>query len=298
MKKILPILTLGILIISAIGAAGQQSLAEKPKQPVPEKEETLDFTHTVLAEYGTATWCGYCHYAHSALKNIYASGDFPFYYVSYVQDMNTAIVNPRLFTEFNIYGYPTVFFDGGAGVSVGGSTGSEASYRSIIPSTGARAVYDVDIVLDVNWLGGTEMEIDAIVHNNEGSTYDGTIRVFITEIESSMNWRDTAGNLYTFPLLDYAFKDDGTGTDISIPAGGSWSDSTTWDGTAHGFSTITEDNIMIIAAVYNDEPHPAYAYPPSSNPFTAYYVDDTVGVTPGGGGAGPARNTKCTQWTS
>ena len=29
-------------------------------------------THTPLAEFGTATWCGYCKYAHAALKNVYA----------------------------------------------------------------------------------------------------------------------------------------------------------------------------------------------------------------------------------
>jgi PKD repeat protein len=33
---------------------------------------------------------------------------------------------------------------------------------------------------------------------------------------------------------------------------------------------------MIIAAVENDEVHQGYSYPPSSNPFNAYYVDDCV----------------------
>jgi len=33
--------------------------------------------------------------------------------------------------------------------------------------------------------------------------------------------------------------------------------------------------------------HQGYAYPPSSNPFDAYYVDDTIGTTPGGGSGGP-----------
>ncbi len=286
MKKLLPIITIGFLILSGIGAVAQIGDSNQIKEftLLEEDQQSLEFTHTVLAEYGTATWCGYCHYAHTALKNIYASGDFPFYYVSFVRDMNAGVVDPRLFTELNLYGYPTVYFDGGADVYVGGSTGNEAAYRSIIPTTGARDVYDVDINLAVSWLGGTEMKIDIVVKNNEGSTYDGTIRAFITEIESSMNWRDTSGNLYTHALLDYAFKDDGTGTIVSIPAGGTWTDSTTWDGASHGFPSITEDNIRVIAAAYNDEPHPAYAYPPSSNPFTAYYVDDCVGQVPGGGG--------------
>jgi hypothetical protein len=36
---------------------------------------------------------------------------------------------------------------------------------------------------------------------------------------------------------------------------------------------------MVIAAVFNDEWNQGYSYPPSENPFDAYYVDDTVGVS-------------------
>jgi len=35
--------------------------------------ETREFTHAVLAEFGTATWCGYCPYALTALDNIYTT---------------------------------------------------------------------------------------------------------------------------------------------------------------------------------------------------------------------------------
>jgi len=290
MKEIIPILLIGMLVFSGLGAVALDSDEKQFEYKIKEIENTengdRDFTHTVLAEYAANTSCILCKHAHAALKNIYASGDYPFYYVSLVSDKNPGVCNPRL-AELNIPGYPDVYFDGGYIVEIGGYTGNEADYRVAIPACGNRAVYDVDVNLDVTWLGGTNMQINASVDNNEGSTYDGTIRVYITEIISSMNWKDTAGQLYTFPLLDYAFKDDGTGNDISISAGGTWSDSTTWDGTAHGFSSITRDNIMVIAAVFNDDWHQGYAYPPSNNPFDAYYVDDTIGTTPGGGSGGP-----------
>jgi hypothetical protein len=284
MKKTLLILIVGILILNGFGAVALDKDIEKLDSDAinykKTNDEKRDFTHTVLGEYGTATWCGFCHYAHTALKNIYASGDFPFYYVSLVSDKTPGVCNPRLSGDLNLYGYPTVYFDGGDEVVVGGYTGVENDYEAAITSCGNRAVYDVDIDLTVIWLGDTEMEIDVSVDNNEGSTYDGTIRVYITEIVSSMGWKDTTGQLYTFPLLDIAFKDDGTGKVISIPAGSTWSDSTIWVGSDYGFTSITSDNIMVIAAVFNDEWHQGYSYPPSSNPFDAYYVDDTIAVTP------------------
>jgi len=283
MRKIIPICVIGVLLLSGFGAVALSNDGGLLKAINYEtsSNEKLDQTHTVLGEYGTATWCGYCKYAHAALKNIYSSGDYQFYYVSLVRDKNPTVTDPRLFTELNLYGYPTVYFDGGYRVNVGGSTGSETVYRSSISTCSKRTVYDVDIDLDVTWLGGTEMQIDCSVQNNEPETYDGTVRVYITEIESSKNWRDTAGYLYTFPLLDFAFKGDGTGVIVSIPSGESWSDSTTWDGSAHGHGSITEDNIMVIAAVFNDEWHQGYSYPPSTNPFDAYYVDDCVGFRVG-----------------
>jgi glutaredoxin len=53
------------------------------------EERGNSYTHTILGEFGTATWCGYCKFAHAALKNIYAGGWHPFYYVSLVCDKNT-----------------------------------------------------------------------------------------------------------------------------------------------------------------------------------------------------------------
>jgi len=237
----------------------------------------MDFTHTIFAEYGTATWCGYCKYAHGALKEIYAEGQYPFYYVSLVTDMNTK-ASQRCLTDYNAYGWPTLWFDGGYRVDVGAGSipSAKTTYINSINSCGNRAVEDVDVAVAVTWLGGTTMEIGATVTNNEASTYGGRVRVYITEIASSMGWYDTAGQLYTFAFLDFAFNQV-----LSIAPGGSWSDTVTWDGSSHGFPSITESNIMVIAAVFNDEAHTAYSYPPSSNPFTAYYVDDTAAATPG-----------------
>jgi len=273
MKKIIPICIVGILLFTAIGAVAQTNDVEKQTNT-----ETRNATHTVFAEYGTATWCGYCKFAHGALKEIYAEGQYSFYYVSLVTDKN-AKANQRCGTDYNVYGYPTVWFDGGYKVNVGAGSipSAKAAYITSITQCSNRVVQDVDISLMVTWLGGTTMEIEATVVNNEAETYGGHIRVYITEIVSSMGWKDTANQLYTFPLLDFAFNEA-----LSIPAGESWTDSIQWDGAASGFPSITQNNIMILGAVFNDEWHQGYSYPPSSNPFSAYYVDDAVGFSFGG----------------
>ena len=273
MKKFVLILIVGALIFSGFGAGAFNIENEAINN---ENEQTGErATHTVLGEYGTATWCGYCNYAHGALKELYAEGQLDFYYVSLVCDKNSA--SQQRASQYNLYGYPTVWWDGGFDVDVGAGSvpAAKATYTTSINSASNRDVYDVLIDLEVKWLDGTEIQVDCEVTNNEGSTYDGTIRVYITDKVSSMGWRDTGGELYTYCLLDWAFNEE-----ISITSGGSWSDSMTWDGATNGFPNITPENTWVIAAVFNDEVHQGYSYPPSSNPFDAYYPDCVVGTGP------------------
>jgi hypothetical protein len=235
-------------------------------------------TNAVFAEYGTATWCGYCRYAHGALKEIYASQSTPFLYVSLVDDKNTraeARVN-----YYNLSGFPTVFFDGGYRVNVGAYTSvppQVAWYQQAIASCASRAKSDVDASVSLEWLGSATVRIAVSVQNNELSTYDGRIRVYVTELSSSMGWRDTGNNPYTMAFLDYAFNES-----VSIASDSAWTDTTVWDGSlhndghGHNFGGLTQDNVMVIAAVFNAQWYQGYADPPGGNPFDAYFVDDAA----------------------
>jgi len=182
--------------------------------------------------------------------------------------------------EYNNAGVPTVYFDGGYRVNVGAypSVPTQVNwYKSTIVTCGSRIVPNIDVNVSVGWLGNATLDIDVMVENNEDSNYDGHVRVYVTEIVSSMGWVDTWGNPYTFAFLDYAFNED-----ISIKAGDKWLGSTAWngnlhnDGHGHNFGGIALDNIMVIAAVFNAEWHQGYSDPPSGNPFDAYYVDETA----------------------
>ena len=276
MKKILPFLVIGILVLGGLGASGLVIEKESVSNETNNKSSNDRATHTVLGEYGTATWCGYCKYAHGALKELYAEGQLDFYYITYVCDKNPTGYSYCI-SHYNLYGYPTLWWDGGRRVDVGASSVPSAKTRftSSINYLASQSVKDVDIDLTVTWLGGTNMQVDCTVTNNEANTYGGTIQVAICEKVSSRGWIDKGGVTYTMPFLDWAFNEP-----LSISSGGSWSDSMTWDGASHGYPTVTEGNTIVIAAAYNDEWHQGYSYPPSTNPFNAYYVDECVAAEP------------------
>lgn len=123
-----------------------------------------NFTHTVFIEEGTATWCQFCPAMGHDLHSIYDSGDYPFYYVALVTDMNSD-AQARI-NQYNIGGYPTAFFDGGYKVKVGGTPG-ESPYRSRIISSGKRDVHELNLSLSLEWLGGGNLQIDVSITNNE-----------------------------------------------------------------------------------------------------------------------------------
>ena len=108
---------------------------------------TEDFTHTVFIEEGTVTWCPDCPAMGHALYDIYESSDYPFYYVALVEDMD-ATANNRVMNEYNLWGYPTGYIDGGYKVLTGGIR-DEAPYRALIESSGQKDVHEFNMTLSV-----------------------------------------------------------------------------------------------------------------------------------------------------
>ena len=128
-----------------------------------------DFTHTVFIEEGTGTWCKACPDMAYVLYDIYNSGDYPFYYVALVEDKNEK-ANERLVEDYNIFGYPAGFLDGGSEVIVGGGA-SEETFREGIQTCGAKDVHSLDLALSVSWTGKGSMQIDFNITNNEKIHY-------------------------------------------------------------------------------------------------------------------------------
>jgi hypothetical protein len=126
---------------------------------------TENFTHTTFIEEATATWCHNCPDMANKLNDLYNSREYPFYFVALVSDENED-ADSRLTDDYNIYGYPTAFFDGGKNIILGSGV-SENSYIQKIRSCGQRDVHELNLSLSVNWLGDGDLEISYSITNNE-----------------------------------------------------------------------------------------------------------------------------------
>jgi hypothetical protein len=109
-----------------------------------------DYTHTVLVEVGTGSWCYWCQFTNAAMHDIYSSGLYDFEYVELVDSNPIAV---ERIDEFNQYYYPTTFVDGGEEVMTGGSS-DLGDYTSMMDISGARTVSNIDASMNVLWLGG------------------------------------------------------------------------------------------------------------------------------------------------
>jgi hypothetical protein len=240
----------------------------------------LESTHTVLGEYGTASWCSHCPGVCTKLDNIYQSGEYDFIYVSLVDDLNSAAQNRC--NELGVSGYPDTFFD--ANYEVSGNV-DQSQFEYAIQNAEDDSVADVDIILTATWGGAGNIGVDIEVFNNEASTYNGHCHVYITEIES--RYDNAYGAPYDFGLLDYAINED-----FSVGSGEPWTKTTTWDGSS--WMPLEQSNIMLIAAVYDqstgyvDESvsstplnpnEPALSYSPSSHDFELVAEGQTYQTT-------------------
>ena len=155
-----------------------------------------NFTHTVFVEEGTATWCQYCPDAAENLYAVYQSGDYPFYFVALIEGKVQKARN-RLINDYNLYGYPTSFFDGGYKVVVGAS--SVNTFRSRTESCGARDVHDLDLSVSLVWAGSGILDIEVIITNNEEMP---NIAPDIPEIDGPTSGKAGTEYGYTFNSVD------------------------------------------------------------------------------------------------
>jgi len=282
MKKFLPLLVIGVLVLSGLGAVALQSDDKKLVLETIEYKEASSittsrgYTHTVLVEVGTRTTCPACPASNAAWHSIYGGGNYDFEYTELVYDKNS--VASSRFYEFNPKWVPTSYWDGGEYVYPGTNT---ATFYNYLDSSGSRTVPDLVADLDVTWLGGADMEISYSVENNDVNDYPGKLRIYVIELESTL-WNDYSGNPYYHAFLDFAVNQV-----IDIPGGGTLSDTIMWDGGTAGYPDITQDNIQMILAVFDDTPHQSYSDPPSGNPFWAYYSDECIAAIPEGGQNNP-----------
>jgi len=194
-------------------------------------------THTVFAEECSFTTCPYCPTVVQIMHNIYTSGQFDFYYVTLVQDMN-GYAAARC-AELGITGYPTVVYDGDYTRLVG-SGASQNDHETAITTCGARTVAPIDLDITAYWLGNGEIQVHADVTNNGGTQYIGHLHVYVTEINS--RW-SVLGTQYHFAMINnYAINQN-----INIDPGATEHITATWS----GYTDISFSNIKVIGSVFD-----------------------------------------------
>jgi len=160
-------------------------------------------------EEGTATYCYACPKTSEELYNLYRSGNYNFYFVALVADKNDVAMY-RVKNDYNLYGFPTCFFDGGYKVVL--SNSEKDLENAIKDCLNRNNIANVNLNLKAIWKGNAVINISVTVENKEDKRYDGFLRVYITEISS--RWNDHSGKPYHFGFLDFAIN-----STVSIQSG-------------------------------------------------------------------------------
>ena len=251
-KKIIFGITL-LFFITILFPAFEAQIVERIVLPESSITNT-EFTHTVLGEYCTKSTCPYCPKASNQIYEVYNMG-YEFYMVSLVSGKNTN-AGTRI-NELGYYEVPDVAFDGG-NIKIEGQQTSNIPYKEAIIECGARTVADIDIDLEVYWLGDSKLQIYVDITNNEESTYTGHLHVYVTEITS--RWNDEDGNPFHFAWIG----NHPIHKEVEVEPGTTETYTTAKPWTAP-YDNITIDNIKVIASVFN----PSTKYP-----------DETAGANP------------------
>ena len=223
-----------------------------------------DGGHIVLVEEATSTSCAACPAVADILYELYDPEDPTFYFVSMVDD-KVSKAHDRLYDEYNALGFPTVYFDGGYEVIMGG--GHEKSlFSEKISNCISRNYADILLNVSADWDDTkSELNVTVGVKNNEPGEYEGNLKVYVTEIHS--RWPDHKGNAFHFALLDFAIDEK-----IQLEPYENQSFTNIW---IPSLPDVYPENLLIIGVVFNSESEQAYSYPPNNRPFDAYYADAT-----------------------
>lgn len=216
-----------------------------------------NYSRFVFIELGTKIVCSECPKISIILNEIYNSGDYPFYYVSLPQDNPKALAR---INDYNIWGYPTVYIDGGYSTLVGSSI-QKSDFEKNITTAAERTTPDIFIRTTARWNNQTNsISVNVRIENHETSQYQGRLRVYITELIST-KWQ--AGTPMHFSFLDFLVNEE-----IQVPAEDHLSLNKTLSA-----SDFDPENLMLFSVMFSTEAQTGFSQPPDKNSFQAHYVD-------------------------
>ena len=225
--------------------------------------ENKEFIHTVFVEESTSENCRYCPDIGKIFEELEASPDYRVYYVSLIQENNKAA--EYLTSHYNWYANPTVYIDGGYQVILGGLN-PEEDYTTAILEAQNRVIPNIRVTITAEYKNTSDtITTNVLVENGEQTTYNGRLRVYLTEIISSQ-FNNYNGLKYQNAFIDFIINQT-----ISLPANSNKTYSTNWS-----VGTRDYENLKLIAVVFSSIGNDAYSNPADNEkPFTAYYADAT-----------------------
>jgi hypothetical protein len=224
-----------------------------------------NLTHTVLVEEATATWCTNCPTVANILHSLYESHQYNFYYVSLINDTNPIAAN-RNWNDYHVYGFPTVFIDGGYSVILGGNNAASDYENAISAAQERNDVPQIKVMVTAQYNNITKVvSVNTLVENRGNDTYHGRLKLYLTEIVS--HWSGYDSKPYRYAFLDYLLDQN-----ISVEG----KHNATYSSQPTNISAYDYENLMIIGVVFSSIKNTGYANPRTNeNPFDAYYADAT-----------------------
>lgn len=234
----------------------------------------IDFSHYVFIEETTDVNCEPCVDVGHYLHEIYESGKYPFYYISLVWlDGGRKTATDYVENHYNTFANPTVYIDGGSKVLIGKK--EKAEYEKEIKSALSRSRPSININLSAEWdENQSKIKIEGNIKNDDVSTYNGFLRVYLAEIISTQ-LQNRHEEPYHFAFMDFIIEK----RDVNILASDNYNFSETIDDT-----NLDPDNLMVYAAVFNSQTHERYSFSGNTNKFNAHFADnvDATEVVEGG----------------
>jgi hypothetical protein len=207
--------------------------------------------------------CSECPKIAAMVDELYDSGDYPFYYVTLPEENTQGAVRIE---EYNVWGFPTIYIDGGYDLIVGSSV-EKSMIGDRIRSSAARTHTNLSVMVTAERKeNSSEITLTVVISNHESQLYHGQLRVYLTEIVSTTGQGNTPTH---FALIDFLINEE-----IQVPANDDISQIKIID-----VSEFDVENLMIFAVVFNSEAHIGYSQPPDKNQFNAHYVDAADATT-------------------
>jgi hypothetical protein len=231
----------------------------------PNDSSDENYTKYAFLLEGTYRDCKNCPYVAEILYDLYNSGEYPFYYVSLVEDRSTG--KDHLENDYNADAYPIVYVDSGYDVIIGRK--EKYVYIDAIQEALSRDAPKISANITADKKeNSTDINLNIRIKNHESSQYKGTLKVYLTEIESA-TLQDNIGKPYHFAFIDFALNEE-----ITISADGNYTTQETLDADLYDY-----ENLMIFAVVFNNNPVEKFSgYEANTYPFDAYFADAVDGV--------------------